>query len=148
MNDIITFKTAEFGIIKVTEINGTPCYRLCDVCNILNISDVPYLFVSEIYSIAIKNADGEYIYEDFISENDLYRLIDYSKSSDGKSFKQWIKLKVHPKTLIESAVNKNIKSLIEELLPILDLEEKNKLIGFLEGLKLSLSLRDENESDQ
>lgn len=36
--------------------------------------------------------------------------------------------------------NEKIKSLIEELLPILDLEEKNKLIGFLEGMKFNHSL--------
>lgn len=36
--------------------------------------------------------------------------------------------------------NDEIKSLIEELLPILDLKEKNELIGFLEGMKFNHSL--------
>lgn len=44
--------------------------------------------------------------------------------------------------------DKQIKSLIEELLPILDSKEKKKLIGFLEGIKFSLSLESESESVQ
>lgn len=36
--------------------------------------------------------------------------------------------------------DEKIKSLIEELLPILDQEGKNNLIGFLEGMKFNHSL--------
>lgn len=43
--------------------------------------------------------------------------------------------------------DEQIKSLIEELLPLLDLGGKNRLIGFLEGLKFNLSL-DKSENVQ
>lgn len=42
--------------------------------------------------------------------------------------------------------NEKIKSLIEEMLPILDSEEKVKLIGFLEGMKFKHFLKT-HESD-
>ena len=42
--------------------------------------------------------------------------------------------------------SKQIKSLIAELLPILDLDEKMELIGFLEGVKFYHSLKNQQNA--
>ena len=41
--------------------------------------------------------------------------------------------------------NEQIKSLVNELLPLLDLEAKNALIWYLEGVKFTLTANHESE---
>lgn len=100
MNDLIVFKSEEFGEVRVIEIENEPWFVGKDVVNILeyqNGSRDINLHVEEEDRLKYKiSTSGQLREQILINESGLYSLILKSKLPQAKQFKRWVTHDVLP----------------------------------------------------
>lgn len=98
--DILTFTNAEFGTIRVMEIDGLPWFVGKDVAKTLgyiDTSDAMKKHVDEDDKLTRRFADsGQNRKMYIINESGLYSLIMSSKLPTAKQFKRWVTSEVLP----------------------------------------------------
>ena len=124
MNGIRTFYFKNKQI-KIKVIDNEPCFHLEDVCRILEIEKTEkakerLLDKQGIYDVITFTLTG-YKETNFISENNLYRLIFKSRRLENIKFAVWVMSEVLPVFIRNKVAKKLIKDL--EKLRDEDLEE-------------------------
>ena len=100
MSDIQIFKNANFGEVRVTEVNGNPMFCLVDVCRVLSLGN-PSQVKARIEDALTTN---EVIYDSlgraqnatFINEDALYDVIFDSRKPEARAFRKWVTSDVLP----------------------------------------------------
>lgn len=100
MSDIQIFKNANFGEVRVTEVNGNPMFCLVDVCRVLDLSN-PTRVKSRIEddlttSAVIYDSLGRAQNATFINEDALYDVIFDSRKPEARAFRKWVTSDVLP----------------------------------------------------
>lgn len=100
MNDLQIFNNAEFGRIRILEINGEPWFVGNDIAASLGYSvpkDAVYQHVDEEDKLGRQiTASGQKRTMVVINESGLYSLILSSKLENAKKFKRWVTSEVLP----------------------------------------------------
>ena len=99
MNELEIFKNEEFGEVRVLDKNGDPWFVGRDVCEILEVKNVPDAMsrldddekLMSVLPIAGQNREVT-----LISESGLYSIILRSRKPEAKKFKKWITSEVLP----------------------------------------------------
>lgn len=100
MSDIQIFKNANFGEVRVTEVNSNPMFCLVDVCRVLDLSN-PTRVKSRIEddlttSAVIYDSLGRAQNATFINEDALYDVIFDSRKPEARAFRKWVTSDVLP----------------------------------------------------
>ena len=104
-NEIEIFNNTQFGNIRVQkDEDGEPLFCLADVCRALELTNPANTAnqVCEEFSIPILNIgmvsrpDGSYIQANFITEQQLYFVMNRSDKPNAKPFRMWVNTEVLP----------------------------------------------------
>lgn len=104
-NELTIFNNDKFGNIRVQkDEDGEPLFCLADVCRALDIIDpssVSRQVISEFGIPVLKTGmvlrpDGSYIHANFITEQQLYFVMNRSDKPNAKPFRMWVNTKVLP----------------------------------------------------
>ena len=104
-NNIEVFNNTQFGNIRVQkDEDGEPLFCLADVCRALELTNPANTAnqVCEEFSIPILNIgmvsrpDGSYIQANFITEQQLYFVMNRSDKPNAKPFRMWVNTEVLP----------------------------------------------------
>ena len=143
MNGIRTFYFKNKQI-KIKVIDNEPCFHLEDVCRILEIEKTEkakerLLDKQGIYDVITFTLTG-YKETNFISENNLYRLIFKSRRLENIKFAVWVMSEVLPVFIRNKVAKKLIKDL--EKLRDEDLEElrERNSLKWLTTMKFKYSI--------
>lgn len=151
MSNLI-FKNENFGAVRVAYENNEPLFCLSDVCKILeltNPSRVKECLITEFgeddltNSYPIKDSLGRMQNATFITEPQLYYVLNNSRSAKAKPFRMWVNKEVLPsirkngsydlkipKTYAEALLEAGRLALENERLQALQIENKPKIEAF------------------
>ena len=101
MNDLMIFKNANFGEVRVAEVNGEPYFCAMDITNALGYTDGRKAVITYCKSDGVSKRNGtdrlgrsqQYTY---INERNLYALIMHSKLESAERFQDWVYEEVLP----------------------------------------------------
>ena len=100
MNELMTFKSPEFGEIRTVEVNGEPWLVGKDVAQVLGYSDTDQALrkhVDEEDKLTRQfNGSGQNRAMTIINESGLYALVLSSKLPTAKKFRRWVTAEVLP----------------------------------------------------
>ena len=102
MNEIQIFNNAEFGEIRMVEVNGEPFFVGKDVASILGYSNPRKALIDHVDDedkkdgVTIRDSIGREQNPVVINESGLYSLILSSKLPTAKKFKHWVTAEVLP----------------------------------------------------
>ena len=141
MQEVKIFENADFGAVRVTEIDGKPYFMANDVARCLGYAE-PKNAVSRHCKGALKQSyltDGGMQEVKLIPEGDVYRLIIRSKLPTAEKFENWVFEEVLPsirqtggygnidiQAVIAESVKQSVSVVIKEVLPMLLKAEMSK----------------------
>ena len=141
MQEVKIFENADFGAVRVTEINGKPYFMANDIARCLGYS-IPKDAIARHCKGALKHrypTDGGIQEVNFIPEGDVYRLIIRSKLPAAEKFENWVFDEVLPsirqtggygnidiQAVIAESVKQSVSAVIKEVLPMLLKAEMSK----------------------
>lgn len=100
MNDLMIFKNANFGEVRVAEVNGEPYFCAMDITNALGYKNGRDALVKHCSSKGVVKCDtltkGGSQSLSFINERNLYALIMHSKLESAERFQDWVYEEVLP----------------------------------------------------
>lgn len=99
-SEIMTFEKAEFGSIRVKEIDGEPWFVVKDVCGALGLENttkaMSRLDRDEFTSSKVTDSSGREQESYLVNEPGLYSLVLSSRKPEAKAFKRWVTHEVLP----------------------------------------------------
>lgn len=98
--EVMNFKNAEFGNIRVAEIEGETWFCLKDVCNCLDLTN-PSMVKESLTPKGLNTTyplctNGGIQNATFIDEGNLYQVIFQSRKPNAAKFKEWVCYEVIP----------------------------------------------------
>lgn len=102
MNELMTFKNADFGEVRTLLINNEPWFVGKDVASVLGYANTKDALKKRVENedkkdgVAIRDPMGRYQKPVLINESGLYSLILSSKLESAKKFKRWVTSEVLP----------------------------------------------------
>lgn len=152
MSNSLIFKNENFGEVRVAYKENEPLFCLSDICKILeltNSSRVKEYLIEEFgeddltNSYPIKDNLGRMQNATFITEPQLYYVLNNSRSKNAKPFRMWVNKEVLPsirkngsydlkipKTYAEALLEAGRLALENEKLQALQIENKPKIEAF------------------
>nr|DAN44370.1 MAG TPA: repressor domain protein [Caudoviricetes sp.] len=131
MQEIRVFESAEFGAVRVAEIDGEPWFIAADVCRALDVKngrDAVSRLDNDEKGVALTDTLGGKQEMAAVSEAGLYALVLSSRKPEAKAFKRWVTHEVLP------SIRKHGAYMTEEILQK-TLENPDFLIGLATQLK-------------
>ena len=131
MQEIRVFESAEFGAVRVAEIDGEPWFIAADVCRALDVKngrDAVSRLDDDEKGVALTDTLGGRQEMAAVSEAGLYALVLSSRKPEAKAFKRWVTHDVLP------SIRKHGAYMTEEILQK-TLENPDFLIGLATQLK-------------
>lgn len=131
MQEIRVFESAEFGAVRVAEIDGEPWFIAADVCRALDVKngrDAVSRLDDDEKGVALTDTLGGKQEMAAVSEAGLYALVLSSRKPEAKAFKRWVTHDVLP------SIRKHGAYMTEEILQK-TLENPDFLIGLATQLK-------------
>lgn len=131
MREIRVFESAEFGEVRVAEIDGEPWFIAADVCRALDVKngrDAVSRLDDDEKGVALTDTLGGRQEMAAVSEAGLYALVLSSRKPEAKAFKRWVTHDVLP------SIRKHGAYMTEEILQK-TLENPDFLIGLATQLK-------------
>lgn len=131
MREIRVFESAEFGEVRVAEIDGEPWFIAADVCRALDVKngrDAVSRLDDDEKGVALTDTLGGKQEMAAVSEVGLYTLVLSSRKPEAKAFKRWVTHDVLP------SIRKHGAYMTEEILQK-TLENPDFLIGLATQLK-------------
>lgn len=131
MQEIRVFESAEFGEVRVAEIDGEPWFIAADVCRALDVKngrDAVSRLDDDEKGVALTDTLGGKQEMAAVSEAGLYALVLSSRKPEAKAFKRWVTHDVLP------SIRKHGAYMTEEILQK-TLENPDFLIGLATQLK-------------
>ena len=131
MQEIRVFESAEFGEVRVVEIDGDPWFIAADVCRALDVKngrDAVSRLDDDEKGVALTDTLGGRQEMAAVSEAGLYALVLSSRKPEAKAFKRWVTHDVLP------SIRKHGAYMTEEILQK-TLENPDFLIGLATQLK-------------
>ena len=99
-SEIMTFEKAEFGSVRVKEIDGEPWFVVKDVCGALGLENttkaMSRLDRDEFTSSKVTDSSGREQESYLVNEPGLYSLVLSSRKPEAKAFKRWVTHEVLP----------------------------------------------------
>lgn len=99
MSDLQIFSNAEFGNVRVVDINGVVWFVAADVCRVLELTNITEtlrrLDTDELTSVKL-NSGGQMREMNIINESGLYALVIRSRKPFAKRFRKWLTSEVVP----------------------------------------------------
>lgn len=99
MREIRVFESAEFGEVRVAEIDGEPWFIAADVCRALDVKngrDAVSRLDDDEKGVALTDTLGGKQEMAAVSEAGLYALVLSSRKPEAKAFKRWVTHEVLP----------------------------------------------------
>ena len=100
MQELKIFESAEFGEIRVAEINGEPWFIAADVCRALEVKNgrdaIARLDEDEKNTVVLTDGTPGNPNMAIINEAGLYALVLSSRKPEAKAFKRWVTHEVLP----------------------------------------------------
>lgn len=99
MQEIRVFESAEFGAVRVAEIDGEPWFIAADVCRALDVKngrDAVSRLDDDEKGVALTDTLGGRQEMAAVSEAGLYALVLSSRKPEAKAFKRWVTHEVLP----------------------------------------------------
>lgn len=131
MQEIRVFESAEFGAVRVAEIDGEPWFIAADVCRALDVKngrDAVSRLDDDEKGVALTDTLGGKQEMAVVSEAGLYTLVLSSRKPAAKTFKRWVTHDVLP------SIRKHGAYMTEEILQK-TIENPDFLIGLATQLK-------------
>lgn len=114
MNELKIFENAEFGQVRIVQLNNKPYFCMVDICKSLDISNISQaktrLKEDGVISNEVIDSLGRKQQANFINESNMYKLIFQSRKDSAERFTDWVTTEVLP------AIRKHGAYAVDELL--------------------------------
>ena len=137
--ELATFRSDEFGQLRMVSYNGEPWFIGKDICDALGYSNSSKALNDHVDpedkrqgdGVTIRDPMGRFQKPTIINESGLYSLILSSKLEGAKKFKRWVTSEVLPSIRKNGGYGMTPKTYPEALRALADLTEKRSSFGFI-----------------